>query len=55
MQTRFKVNEKDKEIQLLGKDKEIQQQKLKQQRFLLITSAAIGLLAIHWHWSFNKP
>ncbi len=46
MQTSFKVDEKDKEILLLGKDKEIQQQKLKQQRFLLITSAAIGLLAI---------
>ena len=46
LQTTFQVAQKDKEIQLLGKDKEIQQQKLKQQRFLLITSAAIGLLAI---------
>ncbi len=45
MQTRFKVDEKDKEILLLGKNKELQQQKLKQQRFLLITSAAIALLA----------
>ncbi len=45
MQTRFKVDEKDKEILLLGKNEEIQQQKLKQQRFLLITSAAIALLA----------
>lgn len=46
MQTRFKVDEKDKEILLLNKDKEIQQQKLNQQRFLLITSATIALLAI---------
>lgn len=45
LQTMFQVAQKDKEIQILGKDKEIQKQKLKQQRFLLITSAAIALLA----------
>lgn len=44
MQTRFQVDEKDKEILLLNKDKELQGQRLKQQRILLI--ATIILVAL---------
>jgi two-component system, NarL family, sensor histidine kinase UhpB len=46
MQTKFKVNEKDKEIQLLGKDRELQQQKLNQQRVYIVAAIAIALLAL---------
>jgi two-component system, NarL family, sensor histidine kinase UhpB len=46
MQTRFRVNEKDKEITLLNKDKELQVQQLKQQRFLMGAATAIALLLL---------
>lgn len=46
MQTRFKVDEKDKEIQLLAKDKQLQDEKIKQQRFMLTASGAIAILAL---------
>jgi two-component system, NarL family, sensor histidine kinase UhpB len=46
MQTRFMVNEKDKEIALLNKDKELQVQQLKQQRFLMVAATAIALLLL---------
>lgn len=50
MQTKFKVNEKDKEILLLAKDKELQQQKLQRRSLLLITIIALALLAIGGFW-----
>jgi two-component system, NarL family, sensor histidine kinase UhpB len=46
MQTKFKVNEKDKEILLLSKDKELQAQQLKQQRFLMGAATAIAILLL---------
>lgn len=46
MQTRFKVDEKDKEIQLLNKDKELQDQRLSRQRVLMIGSAALVLISV---------
>ncbi len=52
MQTNFRVNEKDKEILILNKDKELQKQQLKQQSFLMITSIAIGILALIGLWLF---
>ena len=44
LQTAFRVSEKEKEIQLLNKDKEIQKQKLSRQRILLF--ASIGLIGL---------
>ncbi len=46
MQTRFKVNEKDKEILLLNKNRALQTQQLRQQRFLMIAAAAIAVLLL---------
>jgi two-component system, NarL family, sensor histidine kinase UhpB len=46
MQTKFKVDEKDKEIQLLAKDKELQHQRLRQQRLLMIASVIVAILAL---------
>jgi len=46
LQTKFKVDEKDKEIQLLGKDKQLQHQKLQQQWLLIIAAAAVALLVL---------
>jgi two-component system, NarL family, sensor histidine kinase UhpB len=50
MQTKFKVDEKDKEIQLLAKDKELQQQKLQRRTLLLTGAAVIALLALAGIW-----
>jgi two-component system, NarL family, sensor histidine kinase UhpB len=50
MQTKFKVDEKDKEIQLLAKDKELQQQKLSQQRVIMIAFITIAVLALAGIW-----
>ncbi len=50
MQAKFKVNEKDKEIQLLNKDKELQQQKLLRQRLMMTGAVAIALLALIGLW-----
>jgi len=52
MQTTFRVNEKDKEILLLHKDKILQQQALQQQRFLLIGAVIIVILALIGIWLF---
>ncbi|MES2849146.1 MAG: sensor histidine kinase [Bacteroidota bacterium] len=46
LQSSFEVKEKDKEIVLLGKDKELQQQKLSRQRLLFAGAAALLLLAL---------
>jgi two-component system, NarL family, sensor histidine kinase UhpB len=50
LQTKFKVDEKDKAIQLLAKDKELQKQKLQQQWLLMIAAAAIALLVFIGAW-----
>jgi len=46
LQSSFEVKEKDKEILLLGKDKELQQQKLFRQRLLFAGAAALLLLVL---------
>lgn len=46
LQARFELNQKDKEIQLLSKDSELQQQKLSRQRVMFIASVALGLLLL---------
>jgi two-component system, NarL family, sensor histidine kinase UhpB len=50
LQTKFKVDEKDKAIQLLAKDKELQKQKLRQQWLLMIAAAALALLVLIGAW-----
>jgi two-component system, NarL family, sensor histidine kinase UhpB len=50
MQTKFRVKEKDNEIQLLAKDTELQRQKLERQRLLIITVAVIAVLALAGAW-----
>ena len=50
MQTKFKVDEKDKEILLLAKEKELQQQKLQRRSLLMIGSAILALLALCGIW-----
>jgi signal transduction histidine kinase len=50
MQTKFEVNEKDKEIQLLAKDKELQQQKLSQQSIIMIALITVAILALTGIW-----
>jgi two-component system, NarL family, sensor histidine kinase UhpB len=52
MQTSFNVDEKNKEILLLNKDRELQNQQIKQQRFLIIGSVAIALLSLIGIWLF---
>jgi len=46
LQASFELKEKDKEILLLGKDKELQQQKLFRQRLLFAGAAVLLLLAL---------
>jgi two-component system, NarL family, sensor histidine kinase UhpB len=46
MQTRFKVDEKDKEILLLDKNSQLQAQKIKQQRFLIFMSITVAVLVL---------
>lgn len=46
MQTRFRVDEKDREIQLLNLDREIQYQRLSSQRILIISSIALTILLL---------
>ncbi len=46
MQTNFELKEKENEIELLGKENELHQQKLRQNRILMAGSAIIALLAI---------
>jgi len=50
LQTTFQVSQKDKEILLLNKDKELQQQKLLEQRLMMFGAAAIALLALAGIW-----
>jgi len=50
MQTRFKVDEKDKEIQLLDKNRQLQSQKINQQRILLTASVIIILIILAGIW-----
>ena len=50
LQTKFKVDEKDKAIQLMAKDKELQKQKLRQQWLLMIAASSIALLVIIGAW-----
>ncbi len=50
LQTKFKVDEKDKAIQLLAKDQELQKQKLRQQWLLMIAAAAVALLVFIGAW-----
>jgi two-component system sensor histidine kinase UhpB len=50
MQTKFQVKEKDTEIQLLAKDKELQKQKLTRQRLLIITVTVIAVLGLCGAW-----
>ncbi len=46
MQTNFELREKENEIELLAKENELHQQKLRQNRLLMAGSAIIALLAI---------
>jgi two-component system, NarL family, sensor histidine kinase UhpB len=46
----FELKEKDKAIELLAKDKELQQQKLKQQSGYIIAAVAVALLALMGIW-----
>jgi two-component system sensor histidine kinase UhpB len=46
LQTAFEVDRKNKEIELLGKDGQLQQQQLKQQRLLLVAAAILAFLLL---------
>lgn len=50
LQSSFELKEKDKEILLLGKDKELQQQKLFRQQLLFAGAAVLLLLALISIW-----
>jgi two-component system, NarL family, sensor histidine kinase UhpB len=50
LQTTFEVREKDKAIQLLNTEKELQNQRLQKQRFIMLGATAIALLAITGIW-----
>ena len=50
LQTAFKVNEKDKEIRLLAKDKELQLQKLTEQNIYIIVAIILAALALAGIW-----
>ena len=55
LQTTFQVKEKDKAIQLLNKEKELQQQRLRQQWYMVIGASMIALLALTGAWLlFNR-
>jgi two-component system, NarL family, sensor histidine kinase UhpB len=54
MQAKFSVKEKDKEIVLLAKDKELQQQKLQRQRLLMLGAAAMLIFAFFGIWLFSN-
>ncbi len=55
MQTKFKVDEKDKEIKLLATEKELQNQKLNRQRIILFSIVGFVLLAGIGIWQlFNR-
>lgn len=46
MQTRFRVDEKDKEIQLMNKGMQLQAQKIKEQRLMVTGAIVIAILAL---------
>ncbi|RYY70961.1 MAG: hypothetical protein EOO13_04830 [Chitinophagaceae bacterium] len=46
IQTAFKVNEKDREIMLLNKEKALQLSEIKQQRLLIAAAVAIAILSL---------
>lgn len=50
LQNSFEAKEKDRAIQLLAKDKELQRQKLRQQLLLTVASAAVALLVLIGAW-----
>jgi signal transduction histidine kinase len=50
LQTEFEVKQKDREIQLLNKDKELQQQKLTRQRLLFIGALLLFALTLASVW-----
>ena len=50
LQTQFDVAQKNKEIQLLNKDKELQQQKLQKQRVIMIGAVVLVLVAVFGIW-----
>lgn len=50
LQSSFQLKERDKEILLLAKDKELQQQKLTRQKGFIIASSAVALLALGGIW-----
>lgn len=52
LQTSFEVKQKDKEIELLNKNKEIQQGKLQKQRLLAIGAIILSALSITGIWLF---
>jgi len=50
LQISFDVSQKEKQIQLLAKDQELQKQKLRQQWLLMIAAAAVALLVLIGAW-----
>lgn len=50
LQTNMQFNEKNKEIGLLNKDSQLQQQQLKDQRIIMMAGAAIALLLLLGVW-----
>ncbi|MEP6712217.1 MAG: histidine kinase, partial [Ferruginibacter sp.] len=50
LQVSFDVSQKEKQIELLAKDKELQQQKLKQQSNYIIASVVVAMLALMGVW-----
>lgn len=50
LQTNFGLKEKDREILLLNKEKELQNQRLSKQRLMMFGAAAIALLALTGLW-----
>jgi signal transduction histidine kinase len=52
LQSSFELKEKDKEILLMGKDKELQEQKLFRQRLLFAVAATLLVVALIGIWLF---
>jgi signal transduction histidine kinase len=50
LQTTFEVGQKDKEIKLLNKEKELQDQRMQKQRLLLVAMGGLALLTITGTW-----
>jgi signal transduction histidine kinase len=54
LQSSFELKEKDKEILLLEKDRELQQQKLQKQRLLMVGSIGLAVLALAGIWMIRN-